>query len=108
MHVRLVWPETVVVGKPAHMGVLIENATPLTQDVDIVVTDAPGFVFAGDRKNSIFLLPRSKLEVQHVFVAHTAGWQHTPEVSVALPRYGARVTPVAAQRAVGVRPSAEL
>jgi len=104
--VRLVWPDAVVVGQPTRMGILIDNSTPLTQEIDIVVTDAPGFVFAGDRKNSITLMPRCTAELRHVFVAHTTGWQHAPEVSLALRRYGTRVNPASAQRSVCVVPSA--
>ena len=105
VHVRLVWPQEVVVGKPAQVGIQVENKTPTQQDVELVVADAPGFVFAGDRKNLLSVLPRCTAEVRHVFVAHSVGWQHAPELAVVLPRYGARLVPAAARRNVLVRPS---
>ena len=105
VHVRLVWPQQVVVGKPAAVGVQVENTTPLTQDVELVLSDAPGFVFAGDRKNTISVLPRCTAEVRHVFVPHSVGWQHAPELAVVLPRYGARLVPAAARRNLLVKPS---
>ncbi len=104
VHVRARWPSDVVVGQPTVVGIAVQNRTPLTQDLAVSVTDAGGFVFAGDRSSSLTVLPHSTAEVRHTFVAHVAGWQPVPEVAVTLKRHAARLAPAPAFRLVCVRP----
>jgi hypothetical protein len=76
------------------------------QDISLAASDAPGFVFAGERLSSSEVLPHSVLELRHTLVAHAAGWQPLPEMTVTALRYGARLTATSSRDSVCVRPPA--
>jgi hypothetical protein len=52
------------------------------------------------------MLPHSTVELRHTLVAHAAGWQALPEVSITAPRYAARLAATSARESVCVRPPA--
>ena len=95
-------PAVIVLGQPNTVCFRIRNRTALTQELTVAVSDAAGFVFAGERTSDVEVLPHSELVLRHTVVAHAAGWQPLPEVVVTASRYVARLT--SAREAVCVRP----
>ena len=99
-------PSTVVVGQPNAVCIRIQNRTPLTQELAVTVSDAAGFVFAGERTSELEVLPHSAVELRHTVVAHAAGWQPLPEVAITAARYVARLSAVTARDGLCVCPPA--
>jgi hypothetical protein len=99
-------PAAVVLGVPFAVCTRVHNRTPLAQELAVAVSDAPGFVFAGERTSALEVLPHSTVELRHMLVAHVAGWQQLPEVAVSAPRYTARLAAVSGRDGVCVRPPA--
>jgi len=97
IHVTTSWPTDVVVGVQTTVSICVQNRGALEQELAVVVGDSAGFVFAGDRSAILLLLPHSNAVVEHTFVAHAAGWQPMPEVTLTLARNsGARPRALAA------------
>jgi hypothetical protein len=59
--------------------------------VALTVQDARGFVFSGDKAQTLALPPRGEARVAWQLVAHAAGELPLPSVRVAAPRAGAQV-----------------
>ncbi len=66
--------------------------------------DAPGFVFSGERTSDVEVLPGGCVTLRFTVVAHAAGWQQLPEVTVTASRYVTRLSTVGGS--VCVRPPA--
>ena len=104
--VHTVLPDTFVLGQPSAVCTRIHNRTALVQELAVTVSDAAGFVFAGERSSDIEVLPHSATELRHTVVAHATGWQPLPEVAITATRYVARLAALSVREAVCVRPLA--
>ena len=102
--VHTVLPETFVLGQPSTVCTRIHNRTALVQELAVTVSDAAGFVFAGERSSDVEVLPHSVTELRHTVVAHATGWQPLPEVAITATRYVARLAALSVREAVCVRP----
>lgn len=59
--------------------------------MSLTVQEAPGFVFAGDKAQTLALPPRGEARAAWSLVAHASGELALPSVRVAAPRLGAAV-----------------
>ena len=75
-------------GEAFEVAVTVRNATSALQECDLVVTDAVGVVFSGEKKGTLAVLPRSSAAVKYHAVATVTGEVELPVVAVACKALG--------------------
>ena len=70
----------------------LNNFAAAAQEVSLLVQDAQGFVFSGDKATTLTLPPRGEARAAWHCVAHAPGELALPCVHVSAPRLGASVT----------------
>jgi hypothetical protein len=88
---RVAGPPSVTAGIAFPLQLRLSNATGAAADVSLVVQDAPGFVFSGDKAQTLLVPPRGESRVVWHLVAHATGELPLPSVRVSAPRLGASV-----------------
>ena len=66
----------------------VRNAASALQECDLVVTDAVGVVFSGEKKGTLAVLPRSSAAVKYHAVATVTGEVELPVVAAACKALG--------------------
>ena len=69
-------------GEPFEVHVCVSNATPQMRECEVVVTDAAGVLFSGERKGTLAVLPRSHKTTTYTLVATATGEVELPVVAV--------------------------
>lgn len=70
----------------AVMLLQMNNFTPQPQEVQVAVQETQGFIFSGDKQQTMTLMPRDATKVQWLLVAHVSGQLPLPTVKVSAVR----------------------